>query len=205
MARPKASDYEEKRQVILTSAALLFADRGFGGTSMSMIAEHAGGSKAWLYHYYESKEAIAEDLVCGFLADLVAATSGALQGAGTAEERLRRLVTQVVHICASAPGRAGLFDLAATLPEPASARVIALQTAFLRDVEAAVVAVAPGLEERRGLRAATVQSVLGMLSWQHRWWRDDGPLTLDEWAGVVVGLVLGGARGVPTGVDRARP
>jgi AcrR family transcriptional regulator len=203
MARPKAADHDEKRHVILTSAAGLFAERGFGGTSMSMIAEEAGGSKAWLYHYYESKEAIAEDLVCGFLADLVAATGDALDTEGTAEERLRRLVTRVVHICASAPGRAGLFDLAATLPEPASNRVTRLQKTFLRDVDAAVVAVAPELERRRGLRAATVQSLLGMLSWQHRWWRDDGPLTLDEWAGVVVGFVLGGARGVPAGVDGA--
>ena len=203
MARPKASDYEEKRQLILGSAAVLFAERGFGGTSMAMIAEHAGGSKAWLYHYYESKETIAEDLVCGFLDDLVAATGNALQAAGSAEQRLRRLVTEVVHICASAPGRAGLFDVAATLPEPASARVTALQKAFLLDVEAAVLAVAPGLEDG-GVRAATVQSVLGMLSWQHRWWRDDGPLTLDEWAGVVVGFVLGGARGVPAGVERTR-
>jgi AcrR family transcriptional regulator len=203
MARPKATDYEAKRQVILASAALLFAERGFGGTSMSMIAEHAGGSKAWLYHYYESKEAIAEDLVCEFLGELVAATGDAVQRKGSAEERLRRLITEVVHICASAPGRAGLFDVAATLPEPASARVRMLQKAFLLDVEAAVIAVAPGLRDG-GVRAATVQSVLGMLSWQHRWWRDDGPLTLDEWAGVVIGFVLGGARGVPAGVEQAR-
>jgi AcrR family transcriptional regulator len=201
MARPKATDYEAKRQVILASAALLFAERGFGGTSMSMIAEHAGGSKAWLYHYYESKEAIAEDLVCEFLGELVAATGDAVQRKGSAEERLRRLITEVVHICASAPGRAGLFDVAATLPEPASARVRTLQKAFLLDVEAAVIAVAPGLRDG-GVRAATVQSVLGMLSWQHRWWRDDGPLTLDEWAGVVIGFVLGGARGVPAGVEQ---
>jgi AcrR family transcriptional regulator len=203
MARPQARDYEEKRQLILASAAVLFAEGGFGGTSMSMIAERAGGSKAWLYHYYQSKEAIAEDLVCGFLVDLVAATGSALQAAASAEERLRRLVTEVVHICAAAPGRAGLFDVAAALPAPTATRVTALQKAFLRNVEAAVLAVAPGLEDG-GVRAATVQSVLGMLSWQHRWWRDDGPMTLDEWAGVVVGFVLGGARGVPAGVERAR-
>jgi hypothetical protein len=96
-----------------------------------------------------------------------------------------------------------LFDVAATLPEPVAARVTTLRQAFLRDVEAAVVGVAPGLEARRGMRSATVQSLLGVLSWQHRWWRDDGPLTLDEWAGLVVGLMLGGARGVPAGVDQA--
>ena len=203
MARPQATDYEGKRQLILASAAVLFAERGFGGTSMSMIAEHAGGSKAWLYHYYESKEAIAEDLVSSFLVDMVAATNSALQAAASAEVRLRRVVTEVVQICAAAPGRAALFDVAATLPAPTQTRVTALQKAFLRNVEAAVVAVAPGLEDR-GVRAATVQSVLGMLSWQHRWWRDDGPLTLDEWVGVVVGFVLGGARAVPASVEQAR-
>jgi hypothetical protein len=76
MARPKASDYDEKRQAILGAAAALFAERGFGGTSMSMIAEDAGGSKAWLYHYYESKEAIAEDLVFDFLTNLGPAHPG---------------------------------------------------------------------------------------------------------------------------------
>jgi AcrR family transcriptional regulator len=196
MARPQATDYDDKRCLILESAAALFAERGFGGTSMAMIAGAAGGSKAWLYHYYESKDSIVEDLLAGFLTELVAATGGALAAPGSADERFRRLVTEVVRVCAAAPGRAGLFDVAESLPPPVAARVKALRSRFLRDVEAAVVAVAPALEADRGVRAATVQSLLGMLSWQHRWWRDDGPLTLDQWADVVADLVLGGARHV---------
>jgi hypothetical protein len=44
MARPQAADHDEKRHAILESAARLFAKRGFGGTSMAMIADRFG---AW--------------------------------------------------------------------------------------------------------------------------------------------------------------
>jgi AcrR family transcriptional regulator len=51
---------EEKRDEIVRVAAQLFQENGFERTSMSMISEKLGGSKATLYGYFKSKEELLE-------------------------------------------------------------------------------------------------------------------------------------------------
>lgn len=50
------------RQSIVRSAARLFLDRGFHGTSIDAIARAAGGSRAAVYQYFEDKEGIYREL-----------------------------------------------------------------------------------------------------------------------------------------------
>jgi AcrR family transcriptional regulator len=49
---------EERRRIILDVATRTFREMGFQNTSMSEIATRLGGSKATLYNYFPSKEAI---------------------------------------------------------------------------------------------------------------------------------------------------
>ena len=49
---------EEKRQAIVEVAAATFQELGFEGASMSEICARMGGSKATLYNYFPSKEAL---------------------------------------------------------------------------------------------------------------------------------------------------
>jgi AcrR family transcriptional regulator len=58
MARTQAADYEDQRDAILDCAADAFSKAGYAACSMSEIARLSGASKARLYHYYASKEAI---------------------------------------------------------------------------------------------------------------------------------------------------
>lgn len=51
---------EEKRQEIVKIATELFEQNGFDRTSMSMISEKVGGSKATLYGYFSSKEELLQ-------------------------------------------------------------------------------------------------------------------------------------------------
>jgi len=63
MARTRAQDYDAKRLVILHKSAELFAQYGYSGTSITMIADACGVSKALLYHYYPDKEAVLFDIL----------------------------------------------------------------------------------------------------------------------------------------------
>ncbi len=63
MARPKSATHDIKRDAILDIAAQCFAQRSYPAASMNEIATACGTSKARLYHYYESKEAILFDLL----------------------------------------------------------------------------------------------------------------------------------------------
>jgi AcrR family transcriptional regulator len=58
----KRATTEEKPSTILAAALALFADRGFHATNVPQIAERAGVSVGTLYHYFASKEAIANEL-----------------------------------------------------------------------------------------------------------------------------------------------
>lgn len=53
---------EDKREAILDAALALFAERGFHGTAVPLIAERARVGAGTLYRYFESKEAIVNEL-----------------------------------------------------------------------------------------------------------------------------------------------
>jgi len=56
----------EKKQQILDAALTLFANLGFHETSISKIAKEAGISKGLLYNYFESKEALLQEIMLSF-------------------------------------------------------------------------------------------------------------------------------------------
>lgn len=53
---------EDKREAILEAALGLFAERGFHGTAVPLIAERAKVGAGTLYRYFDSKEAIVNAL-----------------------------------------------------------------------------------------------------------------------------------------------
>jgi AcrR family transcriptional regulator len=71
MARTKAPDFEAQREQILDLAAAAFAATSYPSTSMADLAAACGTSKARLYHYYESKEAILFDLLDRYTCQLM--------------------------------------------------------------------------------------------------------------------------------------
>jgi len=48
----------DKRKQIIKAALVLFANKGYHATSISMIAKEAGVSKGLMYNYFKSKEAL---------------------------------------------------------------------------------------------------------------------------------------------------
>jgi AcrR family transcriptional regulator len=86
MARPKSASHDLKRDEILDVAARCFARQSFPAASMNDIAAACGTSKARLYHYYESKEAILFDLLDRYTQRLLA-----LIGEGEARAQRKNL------------------------------------------------------------------------------------------------------------------
>ncbi len=73
---------------LLTAAAALFAERGYGGTSMADIAERVGVRKASLYNYYPSKEELLLDLLRRAMRSWEESCLPGLDGPGPAADRL---------------------------------------------------------------------------------------------------------------------
>ncbi len=72
---------EAKRELLLASARVLFADKGFDATSTAEVARHAGVSEGILFHHFGSKKGLLEQLAEEFAREAAQFTmpSGATQ------------------------------------------------------------------------------------------------------------------------------
>lgn len=95
-------------------AAALFARRGYGGTSMSEIAERVGVRKASLYNYYASKADLLLDLLEKSLEQWEEACRASLGGETSVEERLAAYLSSAVRFGRSNPQAVGVIRLAAS-------------------------------------------------------------------------------------------
>ena len=75
MSRARAIDYEQQRDAILAKAISAFAQVGYASASMADLAIACGTSKAGLYHYFPSKDAILFDALNRFTSRLVMAAN----------------------------------------------------------------------------------------------------------------------------------
>src|SRR5258705_8427451 len=60
--RGRPPERADRRESIMDAALRCFVERGFHGTSMPEIAEKAHVAAATIYHYFESKEALVNEL-----------------------------------------------------------------------------------------------------------------------------------------------
>ncbi len=105
---PKPNTLETLR----STASMLFSQRGYAGTSMSRIAESVGVRKASLYNYYDSKEALLEDLVERGMEAWSEACHGCLEGAENPPEQLRTYFYAIFAFVDAHPETAALIRVA---------------------------------------------------------------------------------------------
>nr|WP_239161636.1 TetR/AcrR family transcriptional regulator [Acrocarpospora phusangensis] len=73
-----AGSASERRDHLVRLAAELFARKGFQATTVREIAEEAGILSGSLYHHFDSKESIVDEVLRTFLEDLVSRYRAAL-------------------------------------------------------------------------------------------------------------------------------
>jgi AcrR family transcriptional regulator len=83
----------ERRAALVALAAELFAERGYRATTVREIADAAGVLSGSLYHHFDSKESIIDELLSNYLDDLLAQYRAIVSEGGTSIEVLGRLVS----------------------------------------------------------------------------------------------------------------
>lgn len=86
-------------------AEALFAERGFDGTSIREIAERAGATKALIYHYYDSKEALYQTLLEEAVSGVVTQIEAIAADETEPEAQIRAVVQIFIDAYHDAPHR----------------------------------------------------------------------------------------------------
>src|SRR5258708_37185854 len=202
MARTRANDYDRKRQGILSRSAALFAEHGYTGTSITMIAEACGVSKALMYHYYSSKDAVLFDLLEDHLQNLVAVVEAAAQSADDGKDRLFAISAALLEAYrgADAEHQVQISSLK-LLPQAEQETLKELERKLVAIVSEAIAAAIPQIAKKRQLLKPLTMSLFGMLNWHYLWFRDGKGITREKYARMVTGLILSGAEDAMSSMD----
>ena len=204
MARPISAAHGLRRDEILNVAADCFARQSYPATSMNYIAAAGGTSKARLYHYYESKEAILFDLLDRYTQKLLViigqvqatAQRKGLDERATLHELVRAFLCEYET---SATRHAALLGSTQFLGE--EQREIILNRE--RDVVSAVTRFLRRAYPERVQahnQTAIAMTLFGMINWTFTWLRPGGSMSYPQFAEEVLalldrGLVLGAGGG----------
>ncbi|WP_349970673.1 TetR/AcrR family transcriptional regulator [Pseudomonas caspiana] len=90
------SDHSVRDQVV-EAATQHFGHYGYEKTTVSDLAKAIGFSKAYIYKFFDSKQAIGELICSNRLAMIMAVVDTAINDAPTASEKLRRLFRAIVE------------------------------------------------------------------------------------------------------------
>jgi AcrR family transcriptional regulator len=98
---PKVSeDYKAKRrQEVIESALLCFAEKGFVASTMDDIVEKSGTSKGLVYNYFKSKEELYTTLMEERSSKMFLTLSEKFLQLITATEKLKELFTHYLEAC----------------------------------------------------------------------------------------------------------
>jgi AcrR family transcriptional regulator len=192
MPRGLARDHAEKRDALRRGAAAHFAAQGYDRASMASVAAACGVSKALIYHYYDSKEALLFDLLHQHLASLAAAIETAGR-TGSPEDRLRDTIRAILMEYEDADDAHKVqLETLDTLPPEKRDPLKRLMRGMVERLGERLEAATPdGLGDRR--RAVTM-SVFGMLNCYYTWNRPGRGMNRVDYADLVTDLVLRGAR-----------
>jgi len=198
MARTRANDFDEKRRGILDHAAAVFAEQGMEKASMSQIATHSSVSKALLYHYYPSKDALIYAIIVTHLEELYAAIDAADMPDETPERRLRLLVGAVLENYRGADNQHKVqLNATSALSDEQKAGITAAERRIVRRFSNLLLDINPGLDSReRPLLMPVTMSLFGMMNWVYMWFREGGRITRDDYADVATTLILEGIKAV---------
>jgi AcrR family transcriptional regulator len=198
MARTRAADFEEKQRVILDMAAKVFAEQGMEKASMSQIATTAQVSKALLYHYYPSKDALIFAIIITHLEGLDAAIEAADDASLPPQQRLRKLVGTVLENYRGADNQHKVqLNATAALSDEQKAEITALERAIVKRFSAVLDQINPALNTReRPLLMPVTMSLFGMMNWVYMWFRDGGRISREDYADVATTLILEGIKAV---------
>jgi AcrR family transcriptional regulator len=204
MARPKSATHDIKRDAILDIAAQCFAVRSYPAASMSEIATACGTSKARLYHYYESKEAILFDLLdrhtqrlLGVIAQTEAiAQRKDLNERATLHELVRAFLQEYET---SATRHAALLNdtqfLSDAVDPEEPGKGVSPRELILnrqRDIVAAMTRFMKRAYPERltaSNQTALTMMLLGMINWTFTWLRPGGPISYAAFADEVIGML----------------
>jgi AcrR family transcriptional regulator len=186
---------QDRRELIVSCAAELFARRSVAATTVREIADAVGVLSGSLYHHFESKDAIVEAVLSGYLELIRAQYRQAISSGKTPAERVHALVLASLKIAEDQPYPTLIYQneihYLSESPQFAAVQKAAeeVQNTWLKVIEAGV----RDGSFRKDLPARTFYRLIRDAVWLSvRWHRPGGKYSTEQLADDVTSIFLSG-------------
>lgn len=155
MERPRDATYTAAQLRVLEAALGLFAEHGISGTSLKMIADALGVTKAAVYHQYNAKD----DIVLAIAGMVIAGLEAALSEADAERSRARKrdvLIERLIDLAVARRNMAGILQ-----QDPVMLRFFRESERFRQVMERVELVLMGGVSTPRGkVNAAIVNTAI---------------------------------------------
>src|SRR5262245_22865274 len=187
-----SSEPDSRRAAMYRTVAQLFRDRGYDATSVSDIARALGLTKAGLYHHFESKETLLFEIMMFGLDKVRDEVLVPVRGIRDPEERLRQLMLRHGRIVTRGHGAvAHLGDEIRALPPAARRQIEHRMRVYFDLIRDTLGELQASGRLREVDRTVATFSLIGMILWLPRWFRQDGRLTQEQVAKHLANFAVG--------------
>lgn len=183
----------ERLAEIYRAAAQIILRKGYDATSVNDIANAVGMTKAGLYHYINGKKELLFDIMNFGLDELEGEVVTPAYSIADSSARLRFIIANHARLVTRGEGAITILVDEITALTPAQNRKITRRKRehFDRLREVLNQLKAEGKLADVDTTAATF-SLLGMINWLSRWFRQDGNLTEEQVANEIAKIALHG-------------
>ena len=187
------SQLQARRARMCRTAAQLFRDRGYDATSVSDVARALGMTKAGLYHHFESKEALLFEIMMYGLERVRDEVIIPVRQVRDPEERLRQLIVRHARIATRGQGAVThLGDEIRALPPAGRRQIEQRMRVYVDLIRDTLVELKTAGRLRDVDPTVATFSLLGMILWLPRWFRQGGRLDQAKVANEIATFALGG-------------
>jgi len=169
------------KEKIVEVAVTFFSEKGYSGTSIRDIAKALSVSNASLYYYFEDKEDLLFNVIKSVGGDLLQVLDEARHESTDVLDGLRRMVLRHLDLIKRDGARAKIFVEEEHNLSEKYRRVVQYQH---RKIYEAYVDQLKRVKEAGILSDGPVSiiafAILGMANWCYRWYKKDGPLSIQD-------------------------
>jgi len=186
---------QDTREKILKEAVELFHEYGFARTSTRQLVGRVGMSSSAIYNHFENKEEILFTIIQGASDKVLDTLKGAIQRHDDPEECLKQMIIGMLYLFRDSAIRkeiAIFIDELYQLPEDLR-EICNKQHREVFDLYKAKI---HELKKKKIInpvddRVATF-GILGAMNWVYHWYRNSGPLSIEEIGDELIKLLFNG-------------
>ncbi|POZ58234.1 HTH-type transcriptional repressor KstR2 [Lysinibacillus sphaericus] len=180
------------KQRIVDASVVLFQQDGYHNVTVERIVEYIGASKGGFYHNFKSKDELLYEVHDVFISYVIKQSQEAYDKYDTPIQRLCAMLQTLTQVFDVYQSHITVFyEESRSLSEEYSA-IIHKKRDQYRDILQKVIEEGQQTKDFRAELPCTIvtMAIVGMINWTYMWFKQTGPLTMEEITEVFTDMIL---------------